>query len=68
MKLGTEVEPGSAVELLYLIPRFSGQATTELVDIGSFEIEAPTSLTSAPTMGAVQGVLIGGDSNRPIAD
>lgn len=39
-KLEVEMEPEAAVELLYLIPRFSGEATIELVNIGSFKIKA----------------------------
>jgi len=38
--LEAEMEPEAAVELLYLIPHFSGEAAIELVNIGSFKIEA----------------------------
>jgi len=39
-KLEVEVGPGAVVELLYLVPRFDGEATIELVNIGLFKIKA----------------------------
>lgn len=39
--LRVEIAPDGAVELLYLVPQFSGEVTIELVDIGSFKIEPP---------------------------
>jgi len=39
-----EVGPGGAVELLYLVARFSGEATIELLNIGSFKIDTATDL------------------------
>ncbi|MFQ5812712.1 MAG: hypothetical protein ACE5I2_05920 [Anaerolineae bacterium] len=53
VKLETEVKPGSAVELLYLIPRFSSEATIDLGDIGSFKIEAPMPPTTASSFAGI---------------
>lgn len=38
--LKLEIGPGGAVELLYLVPQFSGEAIIELVGIGSCSISA----------------------------
>ncbi len=41
-RFSTEVSSGEQVELVYLVPRFSGKATIELKNIGSFfRIDAP---------------------------
>ncbi len=42
-ELIVEMEPGTIVELLYLIPQFSGEAIIDLGSIGSLKIEAPAS-------------------------
>ena len=39
--LEVELRSGTAMELLYLIPRFNGKAKIELLNIGSFEINEP---------------------------
>ena len=40
-KIEAQVKAGTAMELLYLIPRFNGKAKIELLNIGSFEINEP---------------------------
>ena len=40
-KIEAQVKAGTAIELLYLIPRFNGKAKIELLNIGSFEINEP---------------------------
>lgn len=44
VEIEVDVEPGAVVELLYLIAPFSGEATIELVDIGSFKIEVTSGM------------------------
>jgi len=41
-KLLYEVEPNKAVEILYVIPGFSGEATIELPNIGTLKVNLPT--------------------------
>jgi len=40
-KIEVQVKAGTAMELVYLIPRFNGKAKIELLNIGSFEINEP---------------------------
>jgi hypothetical protein len=40
-KIEAQVKAGTAMELVYLIPRFNGKAKIELLNIGSFEINEP---------------------------
>jgi hypothetical protein len=37
------IESNAAVELLYLMPKFTGTVTIEIVNVGSFNIEIPSS-------------------------
>jgi len=37
-ELEVEIEPGVAIELLYLVPQFSGEATIEVANIGLFKV------------------------------